>query len=111
MRHHFILIALPACSTGARVSASDAQGGHVSDTSPLRSGIVLFSHSGARTTAPGCSAFPARWSLDASTQAGQAALSVLLTAHSLHEPIRIVGPGTCFDWNDTEAANYIVTVD
>ena len=51
MRPHFILIALLACSTGARVSASDAQAGYVSDISPLRSGIVLFSHSGAHGAA------------------------------------------------------------
>jgi len=91
--------------------ASDAQAGYVSSISPLRSGIILFDHSGARTTAPACSAFPTRWSLDASTQAGQAALSVLLTAYAQHRTVRIMGVGSCSDWSDTEAANYIVTVD
>lgn len=91
--------------------ASEAEAGYVSNISPLRSDIVLFDHSGTRSATPSCSAFPKRWSLDLSTHGGQAAYALLLSAYAQHRTIRIVGTGACSDWNDTEAANYIVSVD
>jgi hypothetical protein len=91
--------------------ASEAAAGHVSAVSPLRSNIVFFDHSGERTSTPACSTFPKRWSIDVSTPGGQAAFSLWLSAHAQNRPIRVVGMGSCTDWNDTEAANYIVSTD
>jgi len=84
----------------------------VSNITTFRQGIVLFDHSGTRTTRPACAAnFPQRWTIDVTTPGGQANLSVIMTAYAQHRSIRIVGLGACSDWGDTEAANYVVTVD
>jgi len=69
----------------------------------MASGVVLFHLSGNRTDLLACgNQIPTRWAFDGKTAAGQARLSLLLTAYASGKPIRIYGVAACPDWPDTE---------
>lgn len=98
---------LALCAIASPAAASDAGAGYITNVMPMRNGVVIFQHSGARTgTTPACHGPGYGWTLNASTVAGQAQLSALLSAYALHKPIVIIGIGACADWPDTEAMNY-----
>jgi hypothetical protein len=78
----------------------------------LANGLVFFNMSGTRTTSPSCAAgLPLRWVFNGATAAGQARLSLLLTAYSTGKSLEITGTGACTDWNDTETMDYFQTQD
>lgn len=87
--------------------ASNADFGTISQFYGTNNGALMFSTSGTRTTAPSCSTNPQRFAIDASTTAGQAAASLVLTAYALHKQVYVVGTGTCSIWGDTETVLFI----
>ena len=92
--------------------ASNSDWGYVSYITPTADGYVYFQQSGARTPAPpGCanSGQPQRWGFNAATPAGQARLSVLLSAFGLHKQIYIYGSNACND--ATEVVDFFHTGD
>ena len=97
-------------SLSSPVQASDASTGYISEIAVMPNGIVLFNHSGTRTATPSCqgASLQTRWAFDAKTATGQAKLATLLAAKGMGKPIRVLGTGTCADWNDTESLNYFV---
>lgn len=89
-------------------SASNADWAYASYPFAMSNGAVLFNTSGARGTPPACGAqVPARFAIDASTLIGQAQLSVLMTAWSMHKRVYVSGSGGCSIWGDTETVNFI----
>jgi hypothetical protein len=52
-----------------------------------------------------------RWVFNGATAAGQARLSLLLTAYSTGKSLQVAGTGACTDWNDTETMDYFLTQD
>lgn len=78
--------------------ASNDDYGYATYVYGLSNGFILFNSSGTRSTPlPSCAspAVPYRWALDGTTAAGQAQLSVFLTAYAAHKRIYIVGTGAC----------------
>lgn len=101
-----------ACAIASPAFASNADEGYITSVMPMRNGVVIFAHSGARTGAtPACHGAGYGWTLNASTVAGQAQLSALLSAQARGKKIVVVGMGSCADWPDTEAANYFRVVE
>src|SRR6185312_6800359 len=94
------------------VGASEAQTGTISNIFSTSNGALMFDTSGTRTAVPSCgSGNPTRYAIDASTTAGQAQASVLLTAYTLHKQIYVYGTGACTIWGDTETVNWISVAD
>jgi len=93
---------------GASASASTTDAGYVSHIIINDNGVILFTHTGTRTTPPACSGptLGTRWAFDGSTGAGHAKLSALLSAYALHKRIWVVGTGACANWGDTESVNF-----
>jgi hypothetical protein len=94
--------------------ASDAGFGYITNIYAMSNGAILFYTSGTRTTPlPSCQGpgLGQRYALDASTTAGQASASVLLTAYTLHKQISIHGTGTCTIWGDTETLMFFNVAD
>ena len=87
---------------GARASTSNNT--YVTSVMVL-GGIAVFHDSGTRSAQPACSTLN-RWAFDATTPAGQAMLSSLLSAYVAHIPIWIVGTGACEVYNNSETASY-----
>ena len=107
-----ITLFVGALTTGSASYASTGQSGYVKTIHIMDGGIVLFHHTGTRDAPPGCAAVePTRWAFNATTPAGQAKLSTLLTAYAAHKPITIIGYGSCAVWGDTETMNYFRTDD
>ncbi|MEH0196836.1 hypothetical protein V7S57_15580 [Caulobacter sp. CCNWLY153] len=100
-----------AAALATQAAASSSQAGTISAILPLRHGVVLFNHSGSRTATPACHTIPGRWAIDASTTAGQAALSVLMSAYLSGKQIAVLGQGNCSSHSDTEAVEHFVIVD
>jgi len=94
-------------------SASTADWGYISVMYGTNNGAVLFSTSGTRTAVPSCQGpgLGQRFAIDASTTAGQAAASLLITAYNLHRKIWIQGTGTCSIWGDTETVQFFQMAD
>lgn len=94
-------------------SASNTNGfGNVMGVFGTSNGAVLFSTDATRTAVPACGQGNAsRWAINASTTAGQAAVSVLLTAWSQHKRVLVSGTGNCDIWGDTETIAYFVVED
>lgn len=81
--------------------------GKVFGVHTLSNGVVLFSlDTGARSGLPACVTQTSRWAFDATTPAGQARLSLLLTAFASGTTIHVIGAGACPDWLDTESIEY-----
>lgn len=85
--------------------ASSTNGfGNVTDVYGTNNGAVLFSTDATqRSSVPSCASNnPRRWAIDASTTAGQAAASLLITAWAQHKRVWVTGTGACSIWGDTE---------
>lgn len=102
-----IAVLLTAAAPAAASNAGPGVASHV--IAMNGNGKVFFNHSGARTAPPSCS-IVARWVFDASTPAGQALLSTLLTFEARGAQFTINGSGACPDWGDTETVSYIEEV-
>lgn len=98
---------------GGPAWASTASAGYITHIIVNDNGVVLFTHSGTRTERPACSGptLGARWAFDGGTGAGQAKLSVLLSAYALNKQIWIVGTGGCAAWGDTESVGFFEIQD
>ncbi|MDV6330603.1 hypothetical protein [Asticcacaulis sp. 201] len=110
------LVALSALFAYAipQAFATDASFGYISNLYAMNNGAILFYTSGTRTNPlPACSGpgLQQRYALDASTTAGQAYASVLLTAYTLHKQISVHGTGTCTIWSDTETVMFFNVAD
>jgi hypothetical protein len=55
--------------------------------------------------------YPARWAIDATTPAGQSMLSILLTAHAMHQVVKLSGTNTCPTGANSEGVAVVVTND
>ena len=111
MKRIFGFAVLAGIAAAAPASASDASPANPTSLFAMGSGAVLFSQSGSRTATPTCHTISQRWAIDASTPAGQARLSVLLTAFALHKQIAVHGAGICSVWPDTETVDYFYVID
>jgi hypothetical protein len=87
-------------------AASVSSGGFISHVI-VEAGKVFFSVSGSRNAVPACATISGRWVFDASTPAGQAMMSGLLTFEARGIQVSVVGTGGCADWGDTESVFYI----
>lgn len=104
------LMALPLLFIGTNAGASTTNYGYV--TAFLQAGgVVMFYQDGDRSGAPSCQGadVPKRWAFDASTGAGHAMLSILLTAYAQHRTVKIVGTGACSVQGDTETVFLLAT--
>jgi hypothetical protein len=70
-------------------------------------GQVIFYTSGAHSGQPACATQNTRWIFAGTTTAGQATLSLVMTAYATGKPITVYGTGACDMWPDTETVNYI----
>ncbi len=103
------LLALLVLGLSNPAHSSVRQAGRITYPHVMPNGVVLFLHGGVVVgTPPGCAAGnPGRWAFDASTPAGQAKLSVLLTAYSQGKSITVHGTGNCDGaWADTETLSW-----
>jgi hypothetical protein len=93
-------------------SAKDAGNGYVTGFLIFPTGGFYFFTNGTITgTTPGCDTggLPQRWGFDGSTAAGQTMASVILTAYSTHQLIRVVTSGTCVSGYNSEMPGFIIT--
>ncbi len=107
-----------AAVCAAALCAGSAQVAQASDLSNyesigevlvLNGGVVLFfTGNSSRSAPPACHTMTGRWAFDASTPAGQAKLSALMTAYAMKKKVKVLGLSTCNVWGDTETMNYIV---
>lgn len=105
-------IAVALLSFGHVAGAQSVQGnGRLSQVHVMRGGVVLFTSDGSRSQTPTCHTMPNRWAFDATTPAGQAMLSVILTAYSSGKRVDVHGTGLCSAWLDTETVEFINTID
>lgn len=93
-----LMIAAPA-------GASSAPAGSISTIQVLNNGVVLFNHNGARTALSGCATNLGRWSFDGATPAGQAKLSLLMSAYMANKQIAINGANNCNDFPGIESVS------
>ena len=56
---------------------------------------------------PAC-ATTGRFAISLTANGGQAALALILTAHSQGKKVIVVGTGACDVWGDSETLNYII---
>lgn len=94
--------------------ASSTNGfGNVTGVYGTSNGAILFSTDATqRSSVPSCgSNNPQRWAIDASTTAGQAAASLLITAWSQHKRVWVTGTGVCSIWGDTETVSFFNVED
>jgi hypothetical protein len=91
---------------------SQTSGGTVHNILVMSNGLVLFQLTGTRTTPPSCgTGNPTRWVFNANTAAGQAKMSLLMTAYATQKQIMIIGTSSCPDYGDTESIDYFSTAD
>jgi len=78
----------------------------------MSNGVVIAYVEGPRSNAPSCAAVESmRFAVNATTPAGKAQLSGLLTAYSTGKAVSIWGTGACTAWNDTESIDFFATID
>jgi hypothetical protein len=108
-----ILCAAAILAAAVPAGASDAQFGNILHLYATSNGAVMFDTTGARGTRPACQGanVPNRYAIDASTTAGQAQASALMTAYSLRKRIYIVGSGACTIWGDSETVAWFLVED
>jgi hypothetical protein len=104
----FAALSLTASLSPAQ--ASQQGPGKVSLVHVMNNGVVIFILSGNRTAQPSCST-QQRWAFNSTTAAGQAKLSLLLTAYSSGKILVVYGTATCPDWGDSETVEYFRTAD
>lgn len=90
--------------------ASQSSGGYVAQVLVTTDSRAYFEQSGARTSRPAC-ATATRWVIDTSTLAGQAILSLVLTAQAQRMPVYVSGSGNCALWGDSETAAGVQTAN
>jgi hypothetical protein len=105
------IIAAVAGLSGTVAQASDAGPGLVHNIYVMEDGVVLFHLTGARTSPPACVVHLTRWAFDSTTPAGQAKMSLLLTAYTSQKPVAIHGASACPHWVDTESVSHFMTAD
>jgi hypothetical protein len=69
-------------------------------------GVIMFdveNHSNPPSDCPGH-----EWAFDANTEQGKAMYSLLLTAASKGQAVRVKGKGDCRDWGDRERPSWIM---
>ena len=103
----------PVLLAPSPAGASSADWGYISGVYATSNGAILFNTSGTRTATPACqsSSVPQRFAIDASTTAGQAAASLLITAYTLHRQVIVAGMGSCSIWPDTETVSVFQVSD
>lgn len=109
-----VLISIGAFISAPAAEATTAGYGYIGQIIAGYNGAILFNTDGARSgTLPSCqgAGLGQRWAIDASTTAGQAAVSVLLNAYNQHKRIYVDGRGVCTIWGDTETVNFISMQD
>lgn len=99
-----ITLAFLVCISST-ASASTSSAGTVSNAIVNRASRFFFNQNGSRSARPACSVD--RWVIDVSTSAGQAMMSLILTAQAQNRPIVINGTGACAEWSDTEGVDLI----
>lgn len=82
--------------------ASTTSQGYVTGVVPTAGGAVFFYVDGTRSTPPGCASGQPRWTIDATTTAGQAMTAAILTAFSAHQHITVFGTSSCDTSSDSE---------
>lgn len=110
----FALVAVSLLATGATPAiASSAAIGSIYAACGTNNGAVLFSTTGTRTPPPACQepGGPHVFAIDASSTAGQAAVSVLLTAKAQTKRVTIQGTGSYPIWGGAETFSYILVGD
>ncbi len=109
---YLITIAAALAFITTPASASNQGPGRISYVHVMNNGVVLFLMSVTRGAVPGCATpQPTRWAFNGATAAGQAKLSLLLTAYASGKSITVYGTGTCLDFPDTETLDWFVTMD
>lgn len=105
--------AMLALASATPAQASTADWGTPNSVYGFWNGAVLFHTTGARSATPSCQGpgLASRFAIDASTTAGQAAVSILLTAIARGKRVQIHGSGSCTIWGDTETISYILVED
>jgi hypothetical protein len=95
---------LAVATASPPVVASDPQLGSISKVSAASSGAVLFNTSGTRKDQPTCQnkSLANRFAVDASRQAGQAQLQLLLEALRQGKQIVVQGTRACSIVSDVE---------
>ncbi len=96
--------------TSGQSFASQTNAGYVSQILVTTDSRAYFEQSGVRTARPTCATLT-RWVIDTSTFAGQAMLSLVLSAQAQHMPVYISGSGNCALWGDSETANGVQSVN
>lgn len=98
-------------SLSSPAAASNSINGFVQGFVTLTGGVVLVFTNGTRTAPPACSntTLPGRWAFTSTTAEGQVLLSILLSTYALHQPISIIGTGTCTAIGDAETISASVT--
>jgi len=88
-------------------AAAGAGGGQITGYIGQFNGIAFFNLAG-RSDVPSCAtSYPNRWIVDATTPAGAALLSSVLTAYALGKTVNVQGSGDCRLGYSTEAVSYI----
>lgn len=104
----FVAILTFSIGSATPAQASSVSGVTVTTVLTTAGGTVYLTHAGTRTGIPSCgSTFTNRFAFNASTPAGQALLSTLLTAYAMQKTVGFVGAGACTTTTDTEDLNYI----
>lgn len=106
------IVALPLAFASTAAFASSQGPSRISYVHVMDNGIVMFIMTGTRSTPPSCGTpTPTRWAFNGATAAGQAKLSVLLTAYASGKNIMIYGTGACADYYETESVAWFHTID
>jgi hypothetical protein len=107
----FVRILLSAALVASCFSPASATTatGTISYIHVMSNGVVLFHMSESRTGLPTCAASPVRFAFNATTAAGQARLSVIMTAYVANKTVTVHGTDACGDWWDTESVDWFHT--
>jgi hypothetical protein len=102
-----VALAVSCCSPASATTAT----GTISYIHVMSNGVVLFLMSNSRTGLPTCAAAtdPTRFAFNATTAAGQARLSVIMTAYVANKTVTVHGTDACGDWGDTESVDWFHT--
>lgn len=99
MRLRSIIPLLASIVLGASpaFAGSSTSAGFVKDISSWNDGRALFNHTGTRNDTIACqnAQLPKAWEINAGTTAGQAQMSLLLTAYLQHKQVVVIGTDSC----------------
>lgn len=114
MKKLLSVAAILSLALAGPTQASEAPMGTIVGVFGTHNGALLFSTTSGRSgPAPACQGpgLAQRWAIDASTVAGQAAASALLTAYALKKRVNVYGTGGCSIWGDTETVSFFIIED